>query len=216
MMLPYPLAMLDRKESLEDRLTRRQRDVLVFLRDNAQRFEHPPTLDELCDAMGLASRGSMHKHVQALVDCGLIEPFGHKQRGLCLTARGAATPDAIPFLGYIAAGRPIEAAPNPETIEIPAALRSRRSCYVLQVRGDSMVDDGILDGDRVVIEQRDAARNGEVVVALIDGREATLKRIEQRAGRVVLHPANAALAPLVYAPERVQIQGVVVGLMRRY
>jgi repressor LexA len=206
--------MLDRKESLDDRLTRRQRDVLAFLRDTAPRFEHPPTLDELCDAMGLASRGSMHKHVQALVDCGFIEPLGHKQRGLRLTARAAA--DAIPFLGYIAAGRPIEAAPSPESIEVPSALRSRRPCYVLQVRGDSMVDDGIRDGDRVVIEQRDAARNGEVVVALIDGQDATLKRIEQRPGRVVLHPANAALAPLVYAPERVQIQGVVVGLMRRY
>jgi repressor LexA len=208
--------MLDWKESLEDRLTRRQRDVLAFLRANAQRFAHPLTLDELCDAMGLASRGSMHKHVQALVDCGLIEPLGHKQRGVRLTERADESADVIPFLGYIAAGRPIEALPNPETIAVPRALRSRRSCYVLQVRGDSMVEDGILDGDRVVIEHRDAARNGEVVVALIDGQEATLKRIEQRPGKVVLHPANAAMAPLTYAPERVRIQGVVVGLMRRY
>jgi len=216
MMLPYPLAMLDRKESLQDRLTRRQRDVLAFLRDNAHRFVHPPTLDELCDAMGLASRGSMHKHVRALVECGLIDRLGHKQRGVRLTERAAASAVAIPFLGYIAAGRPIEALSNAETIEVPQALRRRRACYVLQVRGDSMIEDGILDGDRVVIEQRDAARNGEVVVALIDGQEATLKRIEQRPGKVVLHPANAALAPLTYAPERVQIQGVVVGLMRRY
>jgi repressor LexA len=201
---------------LEDRLTRRQRDVLEFLRANAQRFERAPTLDELCTAMGLASRGSLHKHIQALVDAGLIEPLEQKQRGVRLSAGAAPPGGEVPFLGYIAAGRPIEAAGEGEAVEVPAALRGRRACYVLQVRGDSMVDDGILDGDRVVIERRDAARNGEVVVALIDGHEATLKRIEQRPGRVVLHPANAAMAALAYAPDRVQIQGVVVGLMRSY
>jgi len=199
----------------ESNLTRRQRDVLAYLRKNAARFLHPPTLDELCTAMGLASRGSMHKHVQALVDAGLIEPLGQKQRGLRL-ARATARNDDVPFYGYIAAGRPIDAVAGTDTVEVPAALRSKRPCYVLEVRGDSMIEDGILDGDRVVVESRDAARNGEVVVALIDNRDSTLKRIEQRPGLVTLHPANGALPPIRLAPERVRIQGVVVGLMRRY
>jgi repressor LexA len=99
---------------------------------------------------------------------------------------------------------------------VPPALRTQRDCYVLQVRGDSMVDEGILDGDWVVIEQREHARNGEIVVALVDGSDATLKRIEQRPGKVVLHPANAAMKPMTYPPDRVRIQGVLVGQMRRY
>jgi repressor LexA len=166
--------------------------------------------------MGLASRGSMHKHVQALVDAGLIAPLAQKQRGLRLASAARGATDAIPFHGYIAAGRPIDAVPDTEWVDVPAALRSKRPCYVLQVRGDSMIDDGILDGDRVVIESRDHARNGEVVVALIDGTQATLKRIEQRHGKVVLRPANATMAALELAPDRVQIQGIVIGLMRTY
>lgn len=204
------------KAVLEDDLTRRQRDVLAFLRKNAGRFPHPPTLDELCRAMGLASRGSMHKHVQALVDAGLIEPLVQKRRGLRLAPTAQAATDAIPLYGYVAAGRPIEAVPDTEWIDVPAALRSKRSCYVLQVRGDSMIDEGILDGDRVVVESRTHARNGEIVVALIDGVEATLKRIEQRPGKVVLRPANATMAAIELAPHRVQIQGIVIGLMRTY
>jgi repressor LexA len=107
------------------------------------------------------------------------------------------------FRGYVAAGRPIEAVAAGETVAVPAALRSKRPCYVLQVRGDSMVEDGILDGDRVVIESRTHARNGEIVVALIDGEQATLKRIEQRPGKVILRPANATMAPIALTPDRV-------------
>ena len=122
----------------------------------------------------------------------------------------------VTLLGYIAAGRPIEAIGQAESIDVPEALHGGRECYVLQVRGDSMIEEGILDGDWVVIERREQARNGEIVVALIDGAEATLKRIEQRPGRVILHPANTALSPQIYAPEQVAIQGVLVGQMRRY
>jgi len=206
---------------VDDRLTRRQRDVLDFLQANAHRFARPPTLDELCDAMGLASRGSLHKHVRALVEAGWIEPLAGRQRGVRLARAAAARSppapaEAIPFLGVIAAGRPIEALPGIETIEVPPHLRTQRPCYVLQVRGDSMIDAGILDGDRIVIEQRDAARNGEIVVALVDGHEATLKRIEQQPGRVVLHAANPAYSPIEVEPGRVQVQGRLVGLMRGY
>jgi repressor LexA len=120
----------------------------------------------------------------------------------------------LPFLGYIAAGKPIEAIENPEPVCLAAWTRGGRECYVLGVKGESMIEDGILDGDWVVIERRDWAHDGEVVVALIDGSEATLKRIEQRAGKVTLHPANSGMSPISYPPDRVTIQGVVIGLIR--
>ena len=194
-------------------LTRRQEQIYAYLRDHASRFPHPPTLDEVCQGLGLRSRGSLHKHIQALVEAGLVEAPDGKKRGLRLADPAGSR---LPFLGHIAAGRPIEAVENAEVVEIPEDLRTGKECYVLGVRGDSMIEAGILDGDRVVVESRGHARNGEIVVALIDGWEATLKRIEQRPGEVVLHPANAAMEPMVFSPERVAIQGVVVGLMRAY
>ena len=195
-------------------LTRRQQDILALLRKG--RFPQPPTLDELCTALGLSSRGSLHKHIQALIDAGYVAPMDGRQRGVrLLEIEANENGDELPLLGRIAAGRPIEALSGHETIAVPPSLHHGQGCYVLQVRGDSMIEDGILDGDWVVIEPRSHARNGEVVVALIDG-EATLKRIEQRPGEVVLHAANRTMAPLRYPPDAVTIQGVLVGQMRRY
>jgi repressor LexA len=199
-------------------LTRRQQAIHAFLCEHARMLAYPPTLDEICEALGLSSRGSLHKHVQALVEAGLVEPMDRRQRGVRL--RDGACPEAehdgVPLLGRIAAGRPIEALENPQAIQVPEHLRGRGDCYALEVRGDSMVEAGILDGDWVVVERREHARDGEIVVALIDGEEATLKRIEQRPGEVLLHPANAAMSPLRYPPDRVLIQGVLVGQMRAY
>jgi repressor LexA len=201
---------------MSEALTRRQRSILEYLRATRDARAHPPTLDELCRALGLSSRGSMHKHIQALVAAGYVEPLSGKQRGVRLRARDEAHAATLPLLGRIAAGHPIEALENPEDLEVPSQLRGRGRCYVLQVDGDSMIDEGILDGDWVVVEQRDQASNGEIVVALIDGEEATLKRIEQTPDACILHPANSDLAPLRFAPGRVRIQGVVVGQMRAY
>ena len=200
-----------------DVLTRRQRAVLDYLRENEDRFVDAPTLDELCDAMGLSSRGSMHKHVMALIDAGFVEAMDRKQRGVRLRQfdEGVGERD-LPLLGAIAAGRPIEAIAGPDVIDVPASLRSAKPCYVLKVRGDSMIEDGILDGDYVVVEQRGNANNGDIVVALIDEEEATLKRILQRPGEVVLCPANSGMEAMHFTPERVRIQGVVVGQMRQY
>lgn len=197
-------------------LTHRQREIYAHLRERSAAGAEPPTLDTLCRELGLSSRGSLHKQVQALVAAGLVEPMDGKQRGIRLCHDAGQNEDTLPWLGYIAAGRPIEAVPNPEPVPVPATLRTPRPCYVLEVRGDSMIEEGILDGDRVIIEQRDTARNGEIVVALIEGEDATLKRIEQRAGEVILHPANAVLASQHYRPEQVTVQGVLVGLMRSY
>lgn len=200
-------------------LTRRQQEIFDFLREHLDDFPHPPTLDELCDALGLSSRGSLHKQIQALIDAGLVEPMNNQRRGIRLV--DDETPlgddgDALPLYGYIAAGRPIEAISNPERINVPPQLRTSRPCYVLEVKGDSMVEAGILDGDWVVIEHREQANNGEIVVALVDDTEATLKRLEKRAGDVVLHPANSELEAMTFDADRVRIQGVLVGQMRRY
>ena len=198
-------------------LTRRQRDIHAYLEQRETEGLPPPSLEELCRAAGVVSRGSMHKHVQGLVEAGLVEPMEGRHRGVRLRRGGDAEGvDRLPLLGRIAAGQPIEALENPVDVEVPRRLRGRGRCYVLEVRGQSMVEEGILDGDWVVIEARDQARNGEVVVALIDGSEATLKRIEQRPGSVILHPANGAMAPLEYRPGQVRIQGVLVGQMRSY
>ncbi len=203
-------------------LTRRQEEIYQYLLDHLHEFPHPPTLDELCQALGLRSRGSLHKQLQALVKAGLIEPMNNKRRGVRLAPAPEDDPEVaeqdneLPFLGRIAAGRPIEAVPDQQTIAVPPPLRTDKPCYVLEVQGDSMIDMGILDGDWVVIEQRDQARNGEVVVALIDDQEATLKRLEYRNGKVVLHPENARMQPMTFEPGRVRIQGVLVGQMRRY
>lgn len=125
-------------------------------------------------------------------------------------------PVTVPWLGWIAAGEPIDAVEVPEPMAIPEALRGRGDSYVLRVRGDSMADEGIFDGDWIVVERREQADEGELVVALVDGETATLKRFHRHGPSVTLAPANAAHAPLTYAADRVRIQGVVIGQMRAY
>ncbi|WP_435104632.1 transcriptional repressor LexA [Arhodomonas sp. AD133] len=195
-------------------LTRRQQQILDFLRDCAREGE-APTLGEICTAFRLKSRGSLHKHIQALVAAGFVAPMNGRRRGVHLTKQ-ATDADGLPMLGRIAAGRPIEAVRDHERVAVPPQLQGRGECYVLQVRGDSMIDEGIFDGDWVIVEHRSRADNGELVVALVDDEAATLKRIEQQPGEVVLHPANADHEPQHYTPDQVTIQGVVVGQMRRY
>jgi len=196
-------------------LTRRQQEIYAYLLENRDYFDHPPSHDELCRVLGLSSRGSLHKHIQALIQAGLVEPMDRSQRGIRLVAQ-AQEEDGIPFLGTIAAGCPIEAVAQAETMRVPDQLLGSRPCFVLQVSGDSMIEAGILDGDYVVIEQRDSADNGEIVVALVANEDVTLKRIEQKPGRVILHPENAGMKPMTYLPDEVTIQGVLKGLLRRY
>jgi repressor LexA len=198
------------------RLTRRQQSIYDYLLEQEQQKLPPLSLDELCHRLGLKSRGSLYKHVHALIASGLVEPMNRKQRGIHLVRQVVVSENELPLLGYIAAGRPIEAIETPEAVEVPSSLCTNRPCYVLQVKGNSMIEDGILDGDWVVVERRDTALNNEIVVALVDGVEATLKRIVQRPGEVILNPANNAMEPIRYPPERVQIRGVVVGQMRSY
>jgi repressor LexA len=209
-------------------LTRKQQEVLDFLVANQDQFNQPPTLDELCFAMGLKSRGSLHKHIQGLINAGLVEAPNRKQRGVRLTEQSLAIKPTsnvnsdkfddhlTPFVGAIAAGTPIEALENISYMSLPDEIKTDNSCYILKVKGDSMIDDGIFDGDWVIIEQRSHARNGEIVVALIEKTDATLKYIEQYPHETVLIPANKNMRPMHFQPQQVEIQGVLVGQMRSY
>ncbi|CAG7857782.1 repressor LexA [biofilm metagenome] len=203
-------------------LTRKQQEIFDFLLQNQDSFRHPPTLEELCESIGVKSRGSLHAHIKALIDAKLVEAPKRKQRGIRLTdyARqligGSGLVGNLPYVGTIAAGRPIEAVETISYMAIPDQLRTQKPCYVLKIKGDSMIEEGIYDGDWVVIEQRSHARNGEIVVALIDKTEATLKFIEQYPHETLLIPANAKLQAMRFRPEQVEIQGVLVGQMRSY
>lgn len=197
------------------KLTRRQQEIHDILRDNLDHFDQPPTYDEICQLLGLSSRGSLHKHIQALTQAGLLEPMEGLHRGIRLVESVEAE-EGIPFVGRIAAGRPIEAISQAALMKVPDEMLTGKSCYVLQVTGDSMIDEGIFDGDYVVIEQRDSADNGDIVVALVNNEEATLKKIVQQPDKVILYPANASMAAMVYKPGEIQIQGVLRGLLRCY
>ena len=197
------------------KLTRRQQEIYDTLRDNLDHFDHPPTYDELCQLLGLSSRGSLHKHIQALIQAGLVEPMEGLQRGIRLVEQSTAE-EGIPYLGRIAAGKPIEAISNTALMKVPDEFLGTQPCYVLQVSGDSMIEEGIFDGDYVVIEQQDTASNGEIVVALVNNEEATLKKIEQKRDKVILYPANSEMAAMIYSPDEIQIQGVLRGLLRSY
>jgi repressor LexA len=206
-------------------LTERQRDILNFIREFQKERGVTPTHREICDHFGFSSYGTVYKHLSLLEKKGLIRRDWNQKRGVEVveqepvadTRRNDARSNTreLPLFGYIAAGRPLDVEVSNETISVPEHLTSRGENYVLKVRGDSMVDDGILDGDLVIIARRERADNGEMVVANVNG-EVTLKRLYQEGERVRLQPANSMMSP-IYAPARdVAVQGVVVGLMRRF
>lgn len=200
-------------------LTRRQREVLDFIVGYLRLRRIAPTLQEIADHFGFSSTASAQKHVLALQAKGHLQREKHRRRGLVPTGNeGGLSPlgHTVPLLGVVAAGQPIESLADREEITVPNELLGPGEHFVLRVRGDSMIDEGILDGDLVLVRARAEAAEGEVVVALIDG-EVTLKRFFRDSERVVrLQPANAAMAPLRFPAERVAIQGIVTGLLRRY
>lgn len=198
---------------------RRQEQILGFLKQYIKTHGFAPTLSQIAEALGVSSLATVHEHLTTLERKGLIKRKDGHARGIELIA--ATTEDmsrelTLPILGFIAAGSPIEPYTDPHaTIGIaPWLISGKRRSFVLQVRGDSMVEDGIYDGDFVVIEQQDIVSNGDIVVALLDNGMATLKRYYKEATRVRLEPANARMAPIF--ARNVRIQGRVVGLIRKY
>lgn len=200
-------------------LTPRQFQILAFIREHCQTHGYAPTLQEIGRRFGLSSPATVHKHVGQLVAKGYLRR-GRRNASRDLTVAGQAQPGAsavaVPLLGTVAAGTPIEALTVAEEIILPEQWLGRRHTFALRVRGDSMIDEQIRDGDVVVVEERETARNGETVIALVDGQNATVKQYQRRGALIRLLPANPALAPLEYAEDRVRIQGVVIGVLRRF
>lgn len=198
-------------------LTRRQREVYDFIRSFVEERGYSPSLEEIGAELGLSSVATVHKHVQHLVEKGFLRKAWNRSRSVePLPVEGGAGVE-LPLLGLVAAGAPIEAIEVEERITVPPEMVGRRrECFALRVRGDSMIEEHIRDGDVVVVEQRQEARNGETVVALLRGSEATLKRFYRRGSRVVLEPANQALRPIEAHASEVEIRGVVRGLLRSY
>ncbi|HVS33027.1 MAG TPA: transcriptional repressor LexA [Thermoanaerobaculia bacterium] len=199
-------------------VTERQRDILNFIREFQKERGIAPTHREICDRFGFSSYGTVYKHLSLLEKKGLIKRDWNQKRGVELVEqeeRDSAPMRELPLFGYIAAGRPLDVDVSDETIAVPEHLTSRGENYVLKVRGDSMIEDGILDGDLVIIARRERADNGEMVVANVSG-EVTLKRIYREGERVRLQPANSMMSPIYASARDVAVQGVVVGLMRRF
>jgi repressor LexA len=200
-------------------LYRRQRQIVEFISQYIQKNGYSPTLQEIADAIHVSSLATVHEHIQSLIKKGVIKKYEGSVRGMELVDEryiSDANGVELPVLGFIAAGKPIEPYTDPDakfTVS-PSMVSGQKRSYVLKVKGDSMIEEGILDGDYVVIEEQPEVHNGDIVVALLDNGMATLKRFFKEASRVRLEPANSTMAP-IYAT-RVKIQGKCVGVIRRY
>jgi repressor LexA len=198
-------------------LTKRQREILDYLNEFIQAHGYAPSLEEVGRRFGLSSLATVHKHLTNLQEKGFIKRAWNRSRSVeLIPTRSGGRAVELPLLGYVAAGAPIEAIATAETIAVPEDLVSRRDTYVLRVKGDSMIDEQIRDGDYVIVEDRKTATDGEMVIALVGGADVTLKKLYRDNGRVRLQPANPAMQPMLLDPDHVQVQGVVVGVMRKY
>ncbi len=197
-------------------LTRQQQNTLQYIEKFIAENDYSPSLSEVAEGIGIASKGVVHRYVQALIEAGYLRMNSGRHRGLELVPQEEESPMTIPFVGKIAAGQPIEAIENYETIDIGEMLLGPGR-FALRVQGDSMIDAGILDGDTVIIRSCNSAHDGDIVVALVDNEEATLKRLKNRGdGTVALIPENSEMQPMIYPANRVSIQGVLVGQLRLY
>ena len=204
-------------------LTRRQREVYDYISEFVQKHGYSPSFEEIGHGLGLSSLATVHKHVTNLEKKGLLKRDYNRSRSIDLLppkgkmkqVMAVAAGVELPLLGRIAAGRPVEAFENQQTISLTDFAKSK-DVFVLEVRGDSMQDEAILDGDYILVEKTSVARNGEIVVALVDGVETTLKRIYKEGDKVRLQPSNATMQPIIVPAQAVQIQGRVIGVLRKY
>jgi len=210
-------------------LTRRQKQVYDFICSFVDRNGYSPSFEEIGEGMQLSSLATVHKHVTNLEQKGLLrrdsnrarsidllKPRGAMKQSLAVAAAAAAeSVMSLPLLGRIAAGHPLEAVENPESLSLSDFTRSKE-VYVLQVKGESMQDEHIVDGDYVLVEKSSSARDGEIVVALVNGSDATLKRIYLEGSKVRLQPSNATMQPIIVPAAAVQVQGRVIGVLRKY
>jgi repressor LexA len=198
-------------------LTKRQREILDYLSEFIQQHGYAPSLEEIGRRFGLSSLATVHKHLTNLQEKGFIKRAWNRSRSVELVpTRLGGRAVELPLLGSVAAGAPIEAITTAESIAVPEDLVGKHDTYVLRVRGDSMIDEHIRDGDFVIVEDRKTAENGEMVIALLGGSDVTLKKFYRENGHVRLQPANPAVQPLLVPAEQVLVQGVVIGVMRKY
>lgn len=208
-------------------LYRKERELLIYIIQFQEQNGYSPTLREMADAMNRRSVSTMHALIRSLVDKGYVQKVEGNNRTLKILKkealgnlgpipRAVGPSVALPLMGYIQAGKPLEPYTDPEaTFSVASSMLSgKKTSYVLEVKGSSMIEDGILEGDYVVIEKSELANNGDIVVALVDNSLATLKRFYKEGNRVVLKPANSQMEPIY--PKDVKIQGVCVGLVRRF
>lgn len=199
-------------------LTRRQKHIYDFIVAFIDRNGYAPSIVEIGERFGLSSPATIHKHLTNLEAKGLIRRHKNMSRAIEMIPQkgdgGAMT--EVPLLGQIAAGFPIESYEMEEYISIPEDMMGRSRTYVLKVKGDSMIEEQIRDGDYVIVEEKAQAGNGDTVVALVDQENVTLKKYFQENGHVRLQPANSSMRPIILDPERVTIQGVVIGLLRKF
>ena len=199
------------------KLTKRQKEILDFLSEFIEHNGYSPSMEEIAGHFHFASLNAVFKHLEALESRGHLHRDSNRARSIQLSPSSSTCVRNLPLFGYIAAGRPIEAVSNTETLQIPEHLLPRKgNYYVLRVKGESMIDEHIRDGDFVVVESREVADPGNTVVALVDDESVTLKKFFPEGGLVRLQPANEALAPIILDGNRVKIQGVVVSVLRKY
>ena len=227
-------------------LTRKQNELLTFIHGHIRKNGISPSFDEMKDALNLKSKSGIHRLITALEERGFIRRLAHRARALevlklpdavlpggekmapnviqgefstGMVPQTASSDDIVsmPLYGQIAAGTPIEALRDPSNfVDVPRGMLARGEHFALEVAGDSMVDAGILDGDTVILKRSDTAENGAIVVALIDDNEATLKRLRSKGNSVALEPANQSYETRIFPPNRVKIQGQLIGLLRQY
>lgn len=195
-------------------LTKKQKDVLDFITEYVREHEFSPTQKEIQEHFGLKSLGSVQDYIKYLINGGYLVNDSHSVRGL-MPATIQQNSEDIPLLGSIAAGLPIEAIENTDTISVPASMLGRGQHYALKVKGESMIEDGILSGDIAIIKHQTQADNGQIVVAVIDN-ETTLKRYFKKAKQIELHPANKTMKPIIVKDKECEIRGLMVGLLRTY
>jgi repressor LexA len=203
-------------------ITRRQRQVYDYIADFVQTRGYSPSFEEIGDGMGLNSLATVHKHISNLEKKGLHKRDYNRSRSIDLLPikgkmKQAMSVDTLrlPLVGRIAAGRPVEAMETPETISLADFVRSKE-VFVLEVRGESMQDEHIVNGDYVLVEKAKTAHDGDIVVALVEGSDSTLKRFYREGDQIRLQPSNAAMAPIILPAAAVEIQGRVIGVLRKY
>jgi repressor LexA len=194
-------------------LTKRQKEILVYIEEYLQQHDYAPSYREIADGLGLSSPATISEHIESLKEKGYLRDDLSGARSLQLTPRWDERTFSVPLMGSIAAGNPIEAIRTNETIDIPRDMMGP-NVFALKVRGDSMIDDGIFDGDYVIIERIDNPKNGDIVVALVDQDNVTLKRYYKEKDHIRLQPANSKYNPI--RVKKVTIQGKVRGVIRKF